>query len=65
MPQKNTLHSVVSNTGPLISLERMEGGFDFAKKLYQSIYIPETVLKEVSYYYPSPQSYINSARHHT
>ena len=54
MPQKNTQNSVVSNTGPLISLERMEGGFDFAKKLYQSIYIPETVLKEVSYHYPSP-----------
>ncbi len=58
MPQKNTLHSVVSNTGPLISLERMEGGFDFAKKLYKSIYIPETVLKEVSYFHLSPESYI-------
>ena len=39
---------IVSNTGPLISLEKLTDGFIFIRKLYTKILIPQKVLEEVS-----------------
>ena len=39
---------VVCDTGPLISLEKMDGGFSFLRKLYNKIYIPPSVFDEFS-----------------
>lgn len=39
---------VVSDTGALITLERIDGGFDFIRKLYTKIIIPQQVLDELS-----------------
>ncbi len=41
---------IVSNTGPLISLEKLNDGFSFIRKLYEKILIPQKVLDEVSYH---------------
>ncbi len=38
---------VVSDTSPLISLEKITGGFSFARKLYKKIIIPNEVGKEL------------------
>ena len=38
---------VVSDTGPLISLERLTDGFAFIRRLYDQIVIPPAVLEEV------------------
>ncbi len=40
----------VADTGALISLEKLTGGFLFIRKLYDRIYVPLQVLQEVSYY---------------
>ena len=39
---------VVSDTGPLISLERIENGFVFVRGLFDNIIVPHAVLEEVS-----------------
>lgn len=39
---------IVSDTGPLITLEKMSDGYDFIRKLYDKIIIPSAVLKEVA-----------------
>lgn len=39
---------IVSNTGPMISLERLAHGFEFIRKLYDKIIIPEAVLRELA-----------------
>ncbi|TVM01577.1 MAG: hypothetical protein CV087_10680 [Candidatus Brocadia sp. WS118] len=39
---------IVSDTGPLITLEKMSDGYDFIRKLYEKIIIPSAVLKEVA-----------------
>jgi predicted nucleic acid-binding protein len=39
---------IVSNTGPMISLEKLGGGFDFIHKLYDKVILPEIVLKELA-----------------
>jgi predicted nucleic acid-binding protein len=39
---------IVSDTGPLITLEKMSDGYDFIRKLYERIIIPSAVLKEVA-----------------
>jgi predicted nucleic acid-binding protein len=50
---------IVSNTGPLISLEKIQDGYEFIRKLYDKIIIPPKVLEEVSEnYYPTPQHYL-------
>ncbi|MBF0474910.1 MAG: hypothetical protein HQK59_03595 [Deltaproteobacteria bacterium] len=43
------MRKVVSNTGPLITLEKMQDGFGFIQKLYDKIIIPPKVLEEVSF----------------
>ena len=40
---------IVSNTGPVISLEKLSNGFDFIRKLYDKIILPEEVLKELAF----------------
>ena len=39
---------IVSDTGPLISLEKITDGYDFIRKLYDKIIIPSAVIKEVA-----------------
>jgi len=39
---------IVSDTGPLISLEKLTDGYCFIRKLYDKIIIPSAVLKEVA-----------------
>jgi predicted nucleic acid-binding protein len=38
---------IISNTGPLISLEKLRQGYDFIRQLYDTILIPLGVLDEV------------------
>lgn len=40
--------SIVSNTGPLITLEKLPDGYAFIRKLYRKILVPPEVLAEVS-----------------
>ena len=42
------VREIVSNTGPMISLERLTHGFEFIRKLYDKIIIPEAVLRELA-----------------
>ena len=37
--------SIVSDTGPLISLERIEDGYAFVRRLYDNIILPHAVLE--------------------
>ena len=39
---------IVSNTGPLISLEKLHQGHDLMQQLYDVIIIPKSVLDEVA-----------------
>jgi predicted nucleic acid-binding protein len=39
---------IISNTGPLISLEKLRQGYDFIRQLYDTILIPLGVLDEVA-----------------
>ena len=39
---------IVSDTSPLISLEKISNGFDFIRKLYNKIFIPPAVLEELA-----------------
>ena len=39
---------IVSDTGAIITLEKIPGGFDFIRKLYNKIIIPNHVLIELS-----------------
>jgi len=43
-----TLNIIVSNTGPLISLEKLSDGYQFIHQLYDKIIIPPVVLNEVA-----------------
>ena len=38
---------IASDAGPLITLERIENGFDFLSKVYKEIIIPQSVFDEV------------------
>lgn len=40
---------VVSDTGPIISLEKLTGGFQFICKLYDEVIIPTAVLEELAH----------------
>lgn len=51
--------SIVSNTGPLISMEKMDRGYDFIRRLYGQVIIPPTVLAEVAAdTFETPQAYL-------
>jgi predicted nucleic acid-binding protein len=43
----NNLLSVVSDTSPLISLEKLENGYQFIKQLYGQIFVPKIVIEEL------------------
>lgn len=50
---------IVSNTGPLISLEKLRQGYDFIRQLYDTIIIPPGVLDEVAAgQFATPQAYL-------
>lgn len=50
---------VVSDTGPLISLERRTGGYDFIRQLYDQIVIPVSVLEKVAWHYEDGEAYLS------
>ncbi|MGH7491599.1 MAG: hypothetical protein ACREOO_04315 [bacterium] len=51
---------IVSDTGPMISLEKLSDGFEFIRKLYTKIIIPEAVLEELaSDSFPDPAEYLH------
>jgi len=49
---------VVSDTGPLISLEKMDRGFEFIQRLYDTILVPPAVMDELAEQFPSPDAYL-------
>lgn len=42
------MRHIVSNTGPLISLEKLNQGYAFIRRLYDKVLIPPAVLQEVA-----------------
>jgi len=42
------VRQIVSNTGPLISLEKFSQGYDFIRRLYDTLIITPVVLEEVA-----------------
>jgi predicted nucleic acid-binding protein len=49
----------VSNTGPLISLEKLTQGYDFIRRLYDKVIIPPAVLEEVAVgQFATPREYL-------
>lgn len=40
--------SLVTDTGPLISLERLDGGYEFMRQMYRRIWAPPAVLREIA-----------------
>ena len=53
MPQ-----AVVSDTGPIITLEKLPDGFALLRKLYDKILLPEEVLEELAEGFETPSSYL-------
>ncbi|MBI5595776.1 MAG: hypothetical protein HY928_06770 [Elusimicrobia bacterium] len=49
---------VVSDTGPLISLEKVAGGFPFLRLMADRVLVPEAVLQEAGAKLPNPESYL-------
>lgn len=49
---------VVSDTGPMISLERLTGGFRFIRRLYDRIIVPPAVLEELGFGYDGAEEYL-------
>lgn len=43
----NPLRQIVCDTGPLISLEKITGGYRFIKRLYGRLIVPEAVMDEL------------------
>ena len=50
----------VADTGALISLEKISGGFDFIRKLYDQIHIPPEVLTEAAFYHINGLAYLQA-----
>ena len=42
------MRQIVSNTGPLISLEKLSQGYDLIRGLYDKLIVPRVVLEEVA-----------------
>lgn len=54
---------IVSDTSPLISLEKISGGFDFIRKLYDRVFIPPAVSEELTEgRFSDPEKYLNKYR---
>ena len=50
---------IVSNTGPLISLEKLSRGYDVMRQLYDRIFIPPAVLDELAQdQFSTPEAYL-------
>jgi hypothetical protein len=49
---------VISDTGPLISLEKISGGFAFLRKMANHVFIPEAVLLEAGAKSRNPEEYL-------
>ena len=49
---------VVSDTGPLISLKKITGGYAFIRKIYDQIIVSPSVLEEVAYGYKNHEAYL-------
>ena len=50
---------IVSDTGPLLSLEKLSQGSDFIRRLYEKLIIPPAVLDEVAEgQLANPQEYL-------
>ncbi|HEV8715699.1 MAG TPA: hypothetical protein VGX03_23080 [Candidatus Binatia bacterium] len=50
---------IVSNTGPLISLEKLHQGHDFIRRLYDKVIIAPAVLEEVAVgQFDTPEEYL-------
>jgi predicted nucleic acid-binding protein len=55
----NDLKLTVSNTGPLISLEKLTDGYKFIRNLYDKVIVPPAVIQEVSVdQFNSPDEYL-------
>lgn len=52
------LRRIVSDTGPLISLERLTNGFRFIRQLYDRMVVPPAVLEEAQFGYDSGEEYL-------
>ena len=51
--------TIVSNTGPLISLEKLDQGYNFIRLLYDKLIVPSTVLTEVAQgQFETPPAYL-------
>ncbi len=48
----------MSDTGPLISLERLADGFQLIRRLYDRIIVPPAVLDEVEFGYDRAEEYL-------
>ena len=49
---------IVSNTGPLITLEKLPDGFAFIRSLYEHILVPRQVIEELAEPFGAPAEYI-------
>ena len=52
------IRQIVSDTGPLISLEKINNGYVFIRKLYDKIIIPPAVMEELSEHLESFNQYL-------
>ena len=53
------MRQIVSNTGPLISVEKLTQGYDFIRRLYDKVIIPPTVFEEVAAgQFATPEEYL-------
>ncbi|MBF0475464.1 MAG: hypothetical protein HQK59_06450 [Deltaproteobacteria bacterium] len=59
---ENSARIVVSDTGALISLEKITGGYDFIRKLYDVILVPPAVMEDLAENYDSPGHYLRYYR---
>ena len=46
-PPRQTPRQIVSDTGPLISLEKITGGYRFIRRLYNRLLVPPAVMDEL------------------
>lgn len=52
-------NALVTDTGPLISLERLDGGYELMRQLYRRIWAPPAVLREIAVgQFATPQFYL-------
>jgi predicted nucleic acid-binding protein len=49
---------VVSDTGPFITLEKLPGGFELLRRLYDRVLLPQQVLAELAEGWPSGSTYL-------